>query len=108
MPSLPILGYKRHPRPVIGIGGGEFTDTYKMGAYLDSELQRLENSLDTNGQQTEVLDGGITEVKQTLVSIESTTDANTAAITSEATTRSTADTALASLVTTLTASNIAR
>jgi hypothetical protein len=105
MSILPTLGYKRHPRPVLlkdqakkGAGG-----SYEMGVYLDNELQRLENSFDINSQQTQVVEDGVTETKQTIVSLNNTVGQNTAAITQEAITRTTADSALASLVTTLTA-----
>jgi len=98
MSALPILGYKRHPRPVLGKDPAK--DLYAVGAYLDSELQRLENSLDTNSQETI---NGITEAKQQVIDLSVTTGQNTAAITQEATVRTSADSAMASLVTTLTA-----
>ena len=98
MSALPILGYKRHPRPVLGKDPAR--DLYAVGAYLDSELQRLENSFDTNSQETI---NGITEAKQQVIDLSVTTGQNTAAITQEATVRTGADFAMASLVTTLTA-----
>ena len=98
MSALPILGYKRHPRPVLGKDPAK--DLYAVGAYLDSELQRLENSFDTNSQETI---NGITEAKQQVIDLSVTTGQNTAAITQEATVRSSADSAFASLVTNLTA-----
>jgi len=82
---------------------GTKNDNYDLGVYLDNELQRLENSFDTNTQQTNVLDGGVKEIKQTIIGINNTTAANTAAISQEAITRTSADSALASLVTNLTA-----
>lgn len=125
MADLPILGYKRHPRPmlhtpklryhksqeltkenhttVVEKVTGTKNDNYDLGVYLDNELQRLENSFDTNTQQTNVLDVGVKEIKQTIIDINNTTGANTAAISQEAITRTSADSALASLVTTLTA-----
>ena len=98
MSALPILGYKRHPRPVLGKDPAK--DLYAVGAYLDSELQRLENSFDTNSQETI---NGITEAKQQVIDLSVTTGQNTAAITQEATVRSSADSAFASLVTNLSA-----
>ena len=125
MADLPILGYKRHPRPMLHTpkiryhksqelnkenynttvekSTGNKNDNYDLGVYLDNELQRLENSFDTNTQQTNILDGGVKEIKQTIIGINNTTGANTAAISQEATTRTSADSALATLVTNLTA-----
>ena len=125
MADLPILGYKRHPRPMLHTPKiryhksqeltkenhttavekvtGTKNDNYDLGVYLDNELQRLENSFDTNTQQTNVLDGGVKEIKQTIIGINNTTAANTAAISQEATTRTSADSALSTLVTNLTA-----
>lgn len=101
MSALPILGYKRHPRPVLGKDPAK--DLYALGAYLDSELQRLENSFDTNSQQTEEVDDGVNEAKQQVIALSVTTGQNTAAISQEATTRTSADSALSTLVTNLTA-----
>ena len=72
MSALPILGYKRHPRPVLGKDPAK--DLYAVGAYLDSELQRLENSFDTNSQETI---NGITEAKQQVIVLSVTTGQNT-------------------------------
>ena len=101
MSALPILGYKRHPRPVLGKDPAK--DLYALGAYLDSELQRLENSFDTNSQQTEEVDDGVNEAKQQVIALSVTTGQNTAAISQEATTRTSADSALSTLVTNLSA-----
>jgi hypothetical protein len=101
MSALPILGYKRHPRPVLGKDPSK--DLYALGAYLDSELQRLENSFDTNSQQTEEVDDGVNEAKQQVIALSVTTGQNTAAISQEATTRTSADSALSTLVTNLSA-----
>jgi len=123
MADLPILGYKRHPRPMLRKPNiryhksqeltkenhttavekvtGTKNDNYDLGVYLDNELQRLENSFDTNTQQTNVLDVGVKEIKQNIISINNATGANTAAISQEANTRTTADSALATLVSNL-------
>ena len=100
MSALPILGYKRHPRPVLGKDPAK--DLYALGAYLDSELQRLENSFDTNSQQTEEVDDGVNEAKQQVIALSVTTGQNTAAISQEATIRTSADSALSSTVSSLT------
>jgi len=105
MSTLPILGYKRHPRPVLENSAGAkraaSQEDYKMGIYLDDELQRLENSFDQNAQQTQVTEDGVTEVKQTIIDINNTVGNNTAAITQEAITRTSENSAFASLITTV-------
>ena len=105
MSTLPILGYKRHPRPVLENSAGAkraaSQEDYKMGIYLDDELQRLENSFDQNAQQTQVTEDGVTEVKQTIIDINNTVGNNTAAITQEAITRTGENSAFASLITTV-------
>ena len=105
MSTLPILGYKRHPRPVLENSAGAkraaSQEDYKMGIYLDDELQRLENSFDQNAQQTQVTEDGVTEVKQTIIDINNTVGNNTSAITQEAITRTGENSAFASLITTV-------
>jgi hypothetical protein len=120
MADLPILGYKRHPLPTLtkapkksvyknkldssiyskDVMGG---DEDARAAYLGEELQRIENSLDQNSQQTTTVNDGVIETKQSVVDLEVTVDANTASITQEAVVRASADSAMASLTTALTA-----
>ena len=93
--TVRLKTYKRKPSP--SLHQSQFKDqSTVISNYLANELQELENVLGIQEQA----DG---EKTQTLIDLATTVGTNTAAITSEATTRSTADTALASLVTTLTA-----
>ena len=105
MSTLPILGYKRHPRPVLENSAGAkravSQQDYEMGIYLDDELQRLENSFDQNAQQTQATEDGVTTVKQTVIDLTSTVGAVSASVTSLATATSTATEANASLITTV-------
>ena len=71
--------------------------------YIADELQQLENTLTIHGQATTTIEDGVTTIKQNIIDLTTTTGNNTAAITQEATVRSSADFAMASLVTTLTA-----
>ena len=93
--TVRLKTYKRKPSP--SLHQSQFKDqSTVISNYLANELQELENVLGIQEQA----DG---EKTQTLIDLATTVGTNTAAITSEATTRSTADTALAALVTTLTA-----
>ena len=116
MAELPILGYKRHSPPVLKDKVGARDAVLlarKSGSvnpeekYLTDELQRIENSLDTNSQQTRTVNNGVIEVKQTVIDLSETVETNastsSAAITQEATLRVSADEALAQLTTNLTA-----
>ena len=116
MTDLPILGYKRHSPPVLKdkLGARDAVlSARKSGSvppeekYLTDELQRIENSLDTNSQQTRTVNDGVIEVKQTVIDLTETVETNastaSAAITTEATLRVSADEALAQLNTDLTA-----
>jgi len=116
MADLPILGYKRHSPPVLKdkLGARDAVlSARKSGSvppeekYLTDELQRIENSLDTNSQQTRTVNDGVVEVKQTVIDLSETVETNastaSAAITQEATLRVSADEALAQLNTNLTA-----
>jgi len=79
------------------------TESKILTNYIADELQQLENTLAIHGQATTSIEGGVTTIKQDIIDITNTTGANTAAISQEAITRTSADSALASLVTTLTA-----
>ena len=125
MSQVPPMGYKRHPLPLIStvaplpkLGGTKGTThpgkKNKKGvnddptaAYLAKELQRIENTLDINGQRTDALtttiENGSVVNTQSFADLESTVNGNTAAITSEALTRASADSSLSTLVTNLTA-----
>lgn len=116
MSQLPILGYKRHSPPVLKdkLGARDAVlSARKSGSvppeekYLTGELQRIENSLDTNNQQTRTVNDGVVEVKQTVIDLTETVETNasttSAAITTEATLRVSADEALTQLNTDLTA-----
>ncbi len=116
MTDLPILGYKRHSPPVLKdkLGARDAVlSARKSGSvppeekYLTDELQRIENSLDTNSQQTRTVNDGVIEVKQSVIDLSETVETNastaSAAITQEATLRVSADEALAQLNTNLTA-----
>ena len=93
--TVRLKTYKRKPSP--SLQSSQLKDqSMVITNYLANELQELENVLVIQEQA----DG---EKTQTLIALNTAVDGNTASITSEATTRSTADTALASLVTTLTA-----
>ena len=91
------LGYKRKPVPTLG----ESPEVIK--SFVADELQRIENTLALNGQETKVTQDGVTEVKQSVVNLTNTVGQNSAAITQEATTRVSEDSALAQLITNLTA-----
>ena len=111
--------YKRKPAPTLqqsgqvghmGILPGQTlgspvhkSESKVLTNYIADELQQLENTLAIHGQATTTIEDGVTTIKQDIVDITNTTGANTAAITQEAITRTSADSALASLVTTLTA-----
>lgn len=111
--------YKRKPAPTLqqsgqvghmGILPGQTlgspvhkSESKVLTNYIADELQQLENTLAIHGQATTSIEDGVTTIKQDIVDITNTTGANTAAITQEAITRTSADSALASLVTTLTA-----
>ena len=93
--TVRLKTYKRKPSP--SLQSSQLKDqSMVITNYLANELQELENVLVIQEQA----DG---EKTQTLIDLNTAVDGNTASIISEATTRSTADTALASLVTTLTA-----
>ena len=93
--TVRLKTYKRKPSP--SLQSSQLKDqSMVITNYLANELQELENVLVIQEQA----DG---EKTQTLIALNTAVDANSASITSEATTRSTADTALASLVTTLAA-----
>ena len=93
--TVRLKTYKRKPSP--SLQSSQLKDqSMVITNYLANELQELENVLVIQEQA----DG---EKTQTLIDLNTAVDDNTASITSEATTRSTADTALASLVTTLAA-----
>jgi hypothetical protein len=91
------LGYKRKPVPTLG----ESPEVIK--SFVADELQRIENTLALNGQETKVTQDGVTEVKQSVVNLTNTVGQNSAAITQEATTRVSEDSALAQLITNLSA-----
>ena len=93
--TVRLKTYKRKPSP--SLQSSQLKDqSMVITNYLANELQELENVLVIQEQA----DG---EKTQTLIALNTAVDANSASITSEATTRSSADTALASLVTTLAA-----
>ena len=93
--TVRLKTYKRKPSP--SLQSSQLKDqSMVITNYLANELQELENVLVIQEQA----DG---EKTQTLIDLNTAVDDNTASIISEATTRSTADTALASLVTTLAA-----
>ena len=89
------LGYKRKPVPTLG----DSPEIIK--SFVADELQRIENTLALNGQETKTNQDGITEVKQTIIDINNTVGNNTAAITQEAVTRTGENSAFASLITTV-------
>jgi len=89
------LGYKRKPVPTLG----DSPEIIK--SYVADELQRIENTLALNGQETKTTQDGVTEVKQTIIDINNTVGNNTAAITQEAVTRTGENSAFASLITTV-------
>ena len=91
------LGYKRKPVPTLG----DSPEIIK--SFVADELQRIENTLALNGQETKVTQDGVTEVKQSVVNLTNTVGQNSAAITQEATTRVSEDSALAQLITNLSA-----
>ena len=93
--AVQLKTYKRKPSP--SLQSSQLKDqSMVITNYLANELQELENVLVIQEQA----DG---EKTQTLIDLNTAVNTNTASITSEATTRSTADTALATLVTDLTA-----
>ena len=89
------LGYKRKPVPTLG----DSPEIIK--SFVADELQRIENTLALNGQETKTTQDGVTEVKQTIIDINNTVGNNTAAITQEAVTRTDESSAFASLITTV-------
>lgn len=111
--------YKRKPAPILGHAGqvghmgiipGRTLGTpappiqnEALTNYIADELQQLENTLTIHGQATTSIEGSVTTINQNIISINNTTAANTAAISQEATTRTSADSALSTLVTNLTA-----
>lgn len=111
--------YKRKPAPTLkqsgqvghmGIVPGRTLGSPLSGSqsevltnYIADELQQLENTLTIHGQATTTIEDGVTTIKQNIIDLNTTTGNNTAAITQEATVRSSADSAFASLVTNLTA-----
>jgi len=111
--------YKRKPAPTLqqagqvrhtGIMPGRTLGTpappiqnEALTNYIADELQQLENTLTIHGQATTSIEDGVTTIKQNIIDITNTTGTNTAAISQEATTRTSADSALATLVTNLTA-----
>tara|TARA_R110002049_G_scaffold111867_1_gene261220 strand:+ start:2063 stop:2941 length:879 start_codon:yes stop_codon:yes gene_type:complete len=94
--------YKRKPAPTLyqhqAINPAEVITTY-----LAEELRQLENTLTIHGQATTSIEDGVTTIKQNIIDLNTTTGNNTAAITQEATVRSSADSALSTLVTNLSA-----
>jgi hypothetical protein len=89
------LGYKRKPVPTLG----DSPEIIK--SFVADELQRIENTLALNGQETKTTQDGVTTVKQSIIDINNTVGNNTAAITQEAITRTGENSAFASLITTV-------
>jgi len=102
MAMTALKTYKRKPAPTLyqhqAINPAEVITTY-----LAEELRQLENTLTIHGQATTTIEDGVTTIKQNIIDLTTTTGNNTAAITQEATVRTSADSALSTLVTNLTA-----
>jgi hypothetical protein len=94
--------YKRTPSPTLATREGQ-GGTEALVKHLADELQQIENTLTVHGQATTSIEDGVTTITQTIIDLTSTTGDNTAAILQEATVRSSEDSAMASLVTNLTA-----
>ena len=95
MSQLPILGYKRYPLPCVPpqkplkppSGKGTVKPDLLVGGlkdttlgYIADELQRLENSLNTNNEVTKTVNDGVTTVVDTLIDLEVRVDDDFASI----------------------------
>ncbi len=89
------LGYKRKPVPTLG----DSPEIIK--SFVADELQRIENTLALNGQETKITQDGVTEVKQTVVDLTATVGQNNAFILNQNTLRISEDFALAQTIVTL-------